>query len=826
MRRATILAALALASCTSPRTQVMVLVEAEAEVRLYTRDVEIRIWGGPNVSELSDRPPFTITNPQFPIRVPIVPENNDASRVFRIEAVALDDDGDPIAVTRATSGFVEGRTLALTIVLYDSCIDVDCSTLESTCGEAGGCVPNDVEAGSLPDYEDPGRTDAGPVPSECGDGFVDPDEECDDGNDVAGDGCSPSCEREFFCGNTMVEAGEFCDDGDANGTYGNCNGDCSAILECGDGIVTSPDEECEPGLGPDCSNNCRLVVPGCGDGNVGAGEECDDGDTDPCDGCSPECLLEVCGNGRIDCGEVCDNGIAGSVCTCGPGTSCTPAECALPRCGDGNVDAALGEECDDGNTTSCDATMCSGLCELEACGNGRVECGEMCDRGAGFGCFTAADCAVGDVCGDFSLGPTEECDDGNGASCDGCDGMCRAESCGNGRIDCGEDCDPPGLPGPGGAMCNAMCRFIGGAPVCGDGRNDAGEVCYGAAMSRLIDTSPSWEYIIAADIDTDGNPDVVLSRPSEYWWMAGRGTGEFGLAGMIGTSSPVAGRMIAVDVDGDFVSDLVAESVFCPSPCMTALPFDELLGNFRSTASASLPSRPADLHAGQLDARAGLDIVMAYTFGSRDGAIWVNDWPPSSLQEFDTFAPFITQVAAVPRPPAGGNPLVVVFNQMVREVLAYRVIPPSVALEAGPFWSYALPSDTVDIVVGGLVGGGDPSIVVVGSGGGPGMEVRTYSPAGTFMAMSGWGRPEQVVQAELAFVDGDANVDLVVATREGRILVGLGDGNGLFGPTPAVFDTFCGSIGSMAIADFDRSGALDVAYTTSSCPPTVVLANP
>jgi len=38
------------------------------------------------------------------------------------------------------------------------------------------------------------RTDC--TPARCGDGIVDPDEACDDGNGIAGDGCSPTCEHE------------------------------------------------------------------------------------------------------------------------------------------------------------------------------------------------------------------------------------------------------------------------------------------------------------------------------------------------------------------------------------------------------------------------------------------------------------------------------------------------------------------------------------------------------------------------------------------------------------------------------------------------------
>jgi cysteine-rich repeat protein len=52
-----------------------------------------------------------------------------------------------------------------------------------------------------------------PLEPRCGDGHVDPGEECDDGNTRNGDGCSAACHHEPVCGNGRVEVGEACDDG-------------------------------------------------------------------------------------------------------------------------------------------------------------------------------------------------------------------------------------------------------------------------------------------------------------------------------------------------------------------------------------------------------------------------------------------------------------------------------------------------------------------------------------------------------------------------------------------------------------------------------------
>ena len=47
----------------------------------------------------------------------------------------------------------------------------------------------------------------------CGDGNLDPGEECDDGNNLDGDGCSSQCTIEPYCGDGNLDEGEECDDG-------------------------------------------------------------------------------------------------------------------------------------------------------------------------------------------------------------------------------------------------------------------------------------------------------------------------------------------------------------------------------------------------------------------------------------------------------------------------------------------------------------------------------------------------------------------------------------------------------------------------------------
>lgn len=204
------------------------------------------------------------------------------------------------------------------------------------------------------DVSDLGALDEGSSSTACGNGELDADESCDDGNRTPGDGCSADCElvtgyvcpepgepcaavEGEACGDGELDAGEECDDGDTEGGDG-CRPDCSAI---------TPGFAC-----PVPGQPCVAVEDDCGDGVVSGDEECDDGVNEG-DGCLPGCVLPdaTCGDGVLDPGEVCDdfNALSGDGCAADclsvePGYTCTAGEPCLALCGDGLVGGE--EECD------------------------------------------------------------------------------------------------------------------------------------------------------------------------------------------------------------------------------------------------------------------------------------------------------------------------------------------------------------------------------------------------------------------------------------------------------------------------------------------------
>ncbi|MFN2378329.1 MAG: DUF4215 domain-containing protein, partial [Candidatus Binatia bacterium] len=107
----------------------------------------------------------------------------------------------------------------------------------------------------------------------CGNGQLEGDEACDDGNGVDGDGCSSLCTVENLCGNGVIDSADLCDDGNNNAGDG-CSESC--LIETGYGCSGVP-------------SACTSI---CGDGLIVGAESCDDTGVADGDGCSSSCTVE------------------------------------------------------------------------------------------------------------------------------------------------------------------------------------------------------------------------------------------------------------------------------------------------------------------------------------------------------------------------------------------------------------------------------------------------------------------------------------------------------------------------------------------------------
>jgi len=90
----------------------------------------------------------------------------------------------------------------------------------------------------------------------CGNNVLDEGEECDDGNNDDGDGCSAICQTEEVepvCGNDILEGNEQCDDGNLVNGDG-CSNQCIITYQCNDGVDNDQDGLIDFSNDPGCDS--------------------------------------------------------------------------------------------------------------------------------------------------------------------------------------------------------------------------------------------------------------------------------------------------------------------------------------------------------------------------------------------------------------------------------------------------------------------------------------------------------------------------------------------------------------------------------------------
>ena len=338
----------------------------------------------------------------------------------------------------------------------------------------------------------------------CGDGVVAGAEECDDANDLDGDGCDGDCT--WSC-----EGDGDCDDRDTCSGTETCN---TATHACRAGTPLADGTTCTTAGG--AAGVCRGGVcsrEGCGDGTVQSGEECDDGNATPGDGCETDCRSSC--HAAADCREVPDN-----VCTddaCAPvagGQACTHAP-NTASCNDGDA-CTSGDVCargvcagvrtdGDGDTYG-PGTGCGGDCDdaraavhpgaVEVCNGTDDDCSGAADDGDGM------TCALGSSRGCITTGPGGSCA-GTESCTDGCvwSGECTlasTESCNGADDDCDGTTDE-GFECAVGATesCTGACGG-GGTRTCGGG-------C-------------TWGPCVAVEVACNGCDDDRDGKTDEGFW--------------------------------------------------------------------------------------------------------------------------------------------------------------------------------------------------------------------------------------------------------------------------------------------------------------------
>ena len=337
--RALALAVLFAAGCApEPRTQIMVVVDAEPGVRAEADALEVTVFGGPSDEALADRGTSLFEDPRWPIELALIPEDNDARRRYRVVARARDG-ASAGAEADVGSGYVAGEVRALYVLLRDVCR-----------GGGAGCGPTTVEPGELPRY----APDAGAEPLDAGPG---------DGGRVDGGGLDGG----------PIDAGAF-DGGAFDG------GTCDALEDCDDGLACNGEERCvagrcvpgvpvlcPPSDQPCTRTQCLDPAGGCMMVQEPAGTACDDGIA-----CTVEdtCRADGICVGTSSCPEtvMC---LADGTCGCPSGSVLCEGGCRPGICCPGTTEGECGR---------CGTFICNGTGDARSCGleQGVCDPGDMC----------------------------------------------------------------------------------------------------------------------------------------------------------------------------------------------------------------------------------------------------------------------------------------------------------------------------------------------------------------------------------------------------------------------------------------------------------------
>lgn len=400
------LIAILAAGCSNAGTYVVLVVDAQPAARSGATTLRIRV-SSPDGTLRRDET-LALSGVAFPVRVPLTPAGNDASRGWVVDAILYDAVGGGFTSARARGGYEAGATREAGLCVFAGCAGIDCGLCDaSACDTCRGaaCASATVTLGPMGSAARCPATCL-PIETACADRT---DDDCDGSVDCADTDCACLDAGPDFDGGPELDAGPTLDAGCAPGgselgVAGGCsNGiddDCDRAVDCADADCACVDS------GPSC--------PGFVLENTVA--LCHDGIDNDCDGvrdCAegPDCRIA---EGPAGCRNALDDDCDGMI-------DCEELGCAREACGPG------GERC------------CSGVCvdtygDEANCG----ACGYACDparicvrvpdatgglSGAACRCGVDGDCLRASVCeshdGAMVCNCTVDGDCAGGATCRG-----------------------------------------------------------------------------------------------------------------------------------------------------------------------------------------------------------------------------------------------------------------------------------------------------------------------------------------------------------------------------------------------------------------------
>jgi 6-phosphogluconolactonase (cycloisomerase 2 family) len=369
----------------------------------------------------------------------------------------------------------------------------------------------------------------------CGNGVVDHGEECDDGDNAAGDCCSPAC-RFDAPASACTDDNDACTDDVCNGA-GLCQHP-NNTAPCDDGLFCTVNDVCAAG-------QCGGVARDCS----GAADQCNDG---ICDEAKDRCAQPKPNGTACDDGSACTRTdkckagacVGSSPIVCAGGDQCNDAVCdpATGTCG--SQPKADGSPCNDANACTQSDTCTAGGCV----GSNPVVCSALdqchlagtCDTASGE-CSQpvkadASTCNDGDACTRTDTCTAGACLGSNPVVCSAPDQCHDIGTCNPSSGQCSNPATADGTPCDDGDQCTVKESCVAGsctpatpaADADGDGVCDALDIC------GLYDPDQ-------ADADGDGVGDACeCTQPAPGRCLPGGGNKRTDCLVEFNTAAPVA----------------------------------------------------------------------------------------------------------------------------------------------------------------------------------------------------------------------------------------------------------------------------------------------
>jgi hypothetical protein len=316
-------------------------------------------------------------------------------------------------------------------------------------------------------------------------------------------------------------------------------------------------------------------------------------------------------------------------------------------------------------------------------------------------------------------------------------------------------------------------------------------------------TSDCYSYVVVADFDKDGQPDIASNNhcTGEVQIFTGKKNGTFipGPAVATDVSNTYPSEMVVSDFDGDGYSDVAVINENGGSGYSNvAVILNDGTGNFKPAVTYALSVFTYQgITVGDLNSDGKPDLVVPY------------NWSSSVAVLLGMGDGTFTQQPDVPVGTPGSD-----TNCSITGLLC----PAAVTL------ADVDGDGNMDIVASLVDGGGQDIVILPGTGtteGVPAFGTPTYLASSLQLGSAGWPYPSSIQALD---IDGDKNLDLVYANASyGTLGVLYGAGSGKF------YDPVEYPVGGwpwrFAVTDFNNDGTKDIVVADNAFSGVTVLLN-